>query len=105
VQLDPNDTDAYTELAKVLVMMNQQEQAQKMFERAVQIDPTNYVAHYRLASMYREQGKTDEAKQQVAEYLKYKQMKEKLRKTFQDMRVESGQRQDDTAVASQAKEE
>ena len=101
LQLDPNDTDACTELAKVLVMMNQQEQAQQLFERAVKIDPTNYVAHYRLASMYRQQGKTDEAKQQVDEYLKYKQMKDKLEKIFHDMRVESGQHPDhDTASAT-----
>lgn len=98
LQLDPNDTDACTELAKVLVMLNQREQAQQLFERAIQIDPTNYVAHYRLAAMYRQQGKTDEAKRQVAEYLKYKHMKDKLEEVFHDMRVESGQHLDnDTA--------
>jgi tetratricopeptide (TPR) repeat protein len=100
VQLDPNDADAYTELAKVLVMLNQREQAQQMFERAIQIDPTNYVAHYRLASMYRQQGKTDEAKQQVAEYLKYKQMKDKLQKIFHDMLVDSGQHPDDDTAST-----
>jgi Tfp pilus assembly protein PilF len=62
-----------------------------MFERAIQIDPTNYIAHYRLGTLYRQAGKADEAKQQVAEYLKYKQMKDKLEKIFQDMRVLSGQ--------------
>lgn len=101
LELDPNDTDACTELGKVLVMMNQQEQAQRMFERAIQIDPTNYVAHYRLASIYRQQGKTDEAKQQVDEYLKYKQMKDKLEKIFHDMQVDSGHHPDsDTASAT-----
>ena len=100
VQLDPNDPDAYTELAKVLAMMNQREQAQQMFERAIQLDPTNYVAHYRLATMYRQQGKTDEAKQQVAEYLKYKRMKDQLEKIFHDMRVESGQHPDKDAASA-----
>jgi Tfp pilus assembly protein PilF len=72
-----------------------------LFERAVKIDPTNYVAHYRLASMYRQQGKTDEAKQQADEYLKYKQMKDKLEKIFHDMRVESGQHtENDTGSAT-----
>ena len=101
VQLDPSDPDAYAELAKLLAMMNQPEQAKQMFEHAIRLDPTNYVAHYRLASMYRQQGKTDEAKQQVAEYLKYKQMKDKLERLFHDMRVESAQHQDnDTDTAS-----
>ncbi len=94
VELDPGDTDACTELAKVLILMNQPEKAEQMFERAVQADPTNYAAHYRLAALYREQGKTGEAKQQVAEFLKYKQMKDKLGKIFDDMRVASIQRPD-----------
>jgi cytochrome c-type biogenesis protein CcmH/NrfG len=100
LQLNPNDPDAYTELAKVLAMMNQREEAQQMFERAIQLDPTNYVAHYRLATMYRQQGKTDEAKQQVAEYLKYKRMKDQLEKIFHDMRVESGQHPDKDAASA-----
>lgn len=102
LQLDPNYTDACTELAKVLILMNQPNQARQMFEHAIQIDPTNYVAHYRLASLYRQEGKTDEAKQQVQDYLKYKQMKDKLEKIFRDMRVASAQRPDnDDAGAGQ----
>jgi Tfp pilus assembly protein PilF len=100
VELDPGDTDACTELAKVLILTDQPAKAQQMFERAVQDDPTNYAAHYRLAALYREQGKTDEAKHQVAEFLKYKQMNDKLGKIFDDMRVASSQRPDldDTAA-------
>jgi hypothetical protein len=66
-----------------------------MFERAVQIDPTDYVAHYRLSTLYREAGNESAAKEQVAEYLKYKGMKDKLKKIFQDMRVLSGQHEAD----------
>jgi Tfp pilus assembly protein PilF len=103
VELAPDDTDACTELAKVLILMNQPQRAEQMLERAVQIDPTNYVAHYRLAGLYREQGKSDDAKQQVAEYLKYKEMNDKLGRIFDDMRVASGHHQDldDTAAPRQ----
>ncbi len=87
LQLNPNDGDACTELAKILITMNQPLKAQRMFERAVQIDPTNDVAHYRLATLYREEGKAEDAKQQVALFLKYKQMKDKMEKIFHDMRV------------------
>ncbi len=90
VELAPGDTDAYTELAKVLVLTNQKDKAEQMLEHAVQIDPTNYAAHYRLAGLYRQEGKTDKAKEQVAEYQKYKQMKDTLEKIFEDMRVASG---------------
>jgi tetratricopeptide (TPR) repeat protein len=91
VETDPNDSDAFTELAKVLIEMNQPQKAEQILERAVQIDPTNYVAHYRLVTIYRQQGKADEAKQQLADYQKYKQMKDKLEKIFRDMRVATGQ--------------
>ncbi len=91
LQLDPNDTDACVEAGKVLVLMNQRDRAQSMFERAVQIDPSNYVAHYRLASIYRQEGRTDDVKEQINEYEKYKQMKDKLEQIFENMRVASGQ--------------
>jgi Flp pilus assembly protein TadD len=95
MEIDPNDGDAVTAVGKTLISMNQPEKAQQMFERAIQIDPTNYLAHYRLGTLYRQTGKTEEAKQQVAEYLKYKQMKEKLEKIFHDMRVLSGHNVDE----------
>ncbi|MGD0800289.1 MAG: tetratricopeptide repeat protein [Terracidiphilus sp.] len=91
LELDPNDSDACTKMGKLLVSMDQKDKAQKMFERAIQIDPTDVVAHFRLSGLYREAGKTAEAKEQVALYLKYKQMKEKLGKVFSDMKVDSGQ--------------
>jgi Tfp pilus assembly protein PilF len=87
LELDPNSSDACTEMAKLLVTMNQREKAQQLFERAIELDPTNYVAHYRLSTIYRQAGRTDDAKQQAAEYLKYKQMKSKLEKIFHDMRL------------------
>ncbi len=95
LQLNPNDGDACTELAKILMTMNQPKKAQQMLERAIQIDPTNDVAHYRLATLYRESGRVDEAKEQVNLYLKYKQMKDKMDSIFHNMRVLSPQRTSD----------
>lgn len=95
LEIDPADSDACTSVAKILVYMNEKEKARQLFERAVQLDPTNEVAHYRLGTLYREAGRTEEAKQQAAEYLKYKQMKQKLEKVFHDMRVLSNQRPTD----------
>jgi tetratricopeptide (TPR) repeat protein len=91
LQLDPNDSDACTELAKVLIQMDKNNEARLLLERAIQIDPANYVAHFRLSTLYRHQGKTDEAKQQVELYLRYKQMHEKVKKVIHDMRVASEQ--------------
>lgn len=95
LQLQPDDGDANLEMAKLLVTMNQSERAQQLLEHAIQIDPSNSVAHYRLATLYRRQGKTQQGDQEIAEYKKYKQMKDGLEKVFHDMRVESGQKNPD----------
>lgn len=92
VQLDPNDSDACTELAKVLILMNERDKAEQMLQRAVQADPSNYVAHFRLAGLYRQKGRIDDAKKEIDEYQKYKQMKDKLEKIFEDMRVKAARR-------------
>jgi tetratricopeptide (TPR) repeat protein len=97
VELQPNDANALVELGKILMTMNENEKAQEIFERAVKAEPTNTVARYRLSVLYRRQGKTAEADQQMAEYKKYKDMKSKLEKIFHDMRVGSLQKNaDDT---------
>jgi len=88
--IDPDNGDVCTELGKVFVTLNQHDKALPMFERAVQIDPSNYIAHYRLGTLYREAGRSDDAKEQVNQYLTYKQRKDKLEKVFNDMRVHSG---------------
>jgi tetratricopeptide (TPR) repeat protein len=91
LQLEPNDGDACTELAKVLIQMDRKGEALQLLERAAQIEPSNYIAHFRLSTLYRQQGRTEEAKQQVELYLRYKQMYEKLEKIIHDMRVASDQ--------------
>jgi cytochrome c-type biogenesis protein CcmH/NrfG len=89
IELDPNDGDAVTELGKILILMNDKERAKAMFERAIQIDPANYTAHYRLASLYREAGKTEEAKRHLLLHLKYKHIQDELERIFRDMKIPS----------------
>jgi cytochrome c-type biogenesis protein CcmH/NrfG len=95
LKLQPDDGDTNLEMAKVLISTNQSEKAQKLLEHVIEVDSTNYVAHYRLAALYRRQGETQKANQQIDEYKKYKDMKDKLQKVFHDMRVESGQKNSD----------
>src|SRR5882757_67651 len=97
VELQPNDPDALVELGKILMTMNENDKAQQVFEQAVKADPSNTVARYRLSMLYRRQGKTAEAEQQMTEYKKYKDMSSKLEKIFHDMRVGSLQKNADDA--------
>lgn len=87
VQLQPSDAEAITGLAKVLMLLNQPDKAQPLLERALQLDPTSASAHFRLSTLYRQAGRTAEAKRELEEYQKYKKMKENLRDTYHNMRV------------------
>ena len=86
--LQPDDPDANFGLAKTLISMEQPAKALPVLERAVQLDPTNAAAHFRLSTLYREQGRPNDAKHEVEEYKKYKEMKEKLQGIYKEMQVQ-----------------
>ncbi len=93
VQLQPNDAEADIGLAKVLMLMNQPDKAEPLLQRALQLDPTSAAAHFRLSTLYRQAGRTADAKRELEEYQKYKQMKEKLQDIYHDMRVKPAQQE------------
>src|SRR5258708_1558089 len=95
VQLQPNDAEANIGLAKVLMLMNQPEQDEPLLQRALQLDPTSAAAHFRLSTLYRQAGRTADAKRQLEEYQKYKEMKEKLQDIYHDMRVKPAKQEGD----------
>ena len=96
VQLQPDNTEANIGFAKVLMSMDQPQKAQQLLEHAIQLDPTSAVAHFRLSTIYRQAGRAADAKHELEEYEKYKEMKEKLRDIYQAMRLQPlKQEQDD----------
>ena len=78
-KLQPSDPEANIGLAKVFMTMDQPQKAEPLLQHALQLDPTSAVAHFRLSTIYRQTGRTADAKHELEEYQKYKQMKEKLR--------------------------
>jgi cytochrome c-type biogenesis protein CcmH/NrfG len=95
VAMQPNDPDACTEFAKILMTMKEHDKARSLLLHALEIDPINYTAHYRLSTLDRQEGKPEEARQELAKYEKYKEMKDKLRSIFHDMRVPLGDKSED----------
>jgi tetratricopeptide (TPR) repeat protein len=89
-ELQPDDPEANSGLGKMLAAMGQPEKAEKVLEHAVQMDPTNAVIHYRLSTVYRRLGRTDDAKREVEQYRKYKDLKAKLRDTYHELHLDSG---------------
>jgi len=88
VELQPDDPEANYELGKVLAAMNQPEKAEKLLEHAVQMDPTDAVIHFRLSTVYKKLGRTEDAKHEVDLYQKYKDLKEKLRDTYRELHLD-----------------
>jgi thioredoxin-like negative regulator of GroEL len=74
-------------MAKTLIAMNEQAKALPLLERAVQLEPTNAAAHFRLSTIYREMGRTADSQHEVEEYKKYKLLKEKLEAVFKEMQI------------------
>jgi len=95
LKLQPNDAEANIGLAKALMSMNQSEKALPLLEHAVKLDPTSAVAHFRLSTVYRQMGRTADAKRELEEYQKYKEMKEKLRELYRQMRLVPGKNENE----------
>jgi tetratricopeptide (TPR) repeat protein len=87
VEMQPDDAVALTGLAGVLISQQQQAKALPLLERAVQLDPTSAAAHFRLSTLYRNAGRIDDAKRELAEYLKYKKMHSDLSAILKQMRL------------------
>lgn len=87
IALQPTEPLANLGLAKALAAMKQPDKAAALLEGVIERDPTNEIAHFRLSSVYRQLGRQDDAKRELVEYQKYKEMKDKLRKVYQSLRL------------------
>jgi tetratricopeptide (TPR) repeat protein len=87
----PNDTDASIGLAHVYTERSQPETALPLLQGVITADPTNVLAHYRLSSAYRALKRPDDAKRELEMYQKYKDIREKMRTIYKEMRQESPQ--------------
>ena len=88
VEMQPDDADAKIGLAKTLIELNQLDKALQVLEQAIQQEPTNPAAHYRLSTLYKKQGRLDDAKREVDLYMKFKDLKDKLRATYKDLLIQ-----------------
>jgi tetratricopeptide (TPR) repeat protein len=91
-----DDVDAEVGLASVYSQKDDPAAALPLLQSAVRADPGNIMAHYRLSMVYRALHRPDDAKSELAEYKKYKDLKEKLRTIYKDMKVDAPQIAPDT---------
>jgi tetratricopeptide (TPR) repeat protein len=84
--LQPNDAEAKTGLAIVLISTNRTEQAMTLLESALKDDPTNITAHFRLSALYRRAGRTADAVREMEAFRRYQELKDKLSKVLKRRR-------------------
>ena len=87
----PKDVDAEVGLAFIYSQKNDQANALTLLQSAVATEPGNIMAHYRLSAVYRALHRPEDAKRELAEYKKYKDLKEKLRTIYKDMKIDTPQ--------------
>jgi len=88
LELQPNDAEANLGVAKALTSMRRAKEAEPYLKRAAQLEPFNAATHYRLSLIYRELGRTADAQRELSEYQKYKEMKERLKQVYEEMRLQ-----------------
>jgi tetratricopeptide (TPR) repeat protein len=84
----PNNADAALGLARVYSEKNEDDKALPLLLHVLEADPTNMLAHFRLSALYRKLHRPDDAKRELAEYRKYKGIKEELRQVYGAMRIQ-----------------
>lgn len=81
---------------KTLIKMNQPYMTLPLLEASVQLEPTDATAHYRLATLYKSMGRTEDARREMELYKKYKDLKDKLRVVYKEMLLQpEGIREDE----------
>jgi Tfp pilus assembly protein PilF len=82
-------------LAHVYIEKDEAATALPLLEPLVAADPTNVLAHYRLSTAYRKLKRPDDAKRELDAYQKYKDIKEKMRTVYKEMRLDAPQDEPD----------
>jgi tetratricopeptide (TPR) repeat protein len=95
LKLRSDDADAALGLARVYTEKNDLASALPLLEQVTTADPTNVLAHYRLSTVYRKLNRPTDAKRELDAYQKYKDIREKLRLIYKELRLETPQSEED----------
>ena len=88
VELHPDDAEANLGMGRTLSQMDRAKDAEPFLKRAAQLEPFTAVTHYRLSLVYRSLGRTAEAQTELAEFQRLKDMKERLKQVYTEMRLQ-----------------
>lgn len=83
----PEDPDALLGMAKIDTDEGRDSQALQRLKTVLRADPSNMLARFRLSALYRKLHQLDDAKHELAEYQRLKQLKEGLRTVYSTMKL------------------
>ena len=89
LELQPNDADACLGIGRTLIQLHRPAEAEPYLKRSVELEPFTAAAHYRLSLVYRGSGRTADAEKELAEFQRLKDMKERLKQVYQEMRLQA----------------
>lgn len=102
--LDPNEVQSQLGLAKLLMAQQKPQEALKYLREAVQSDPLNGEAHYRLGLACRDLKMTAEAEKEMHLFQEIKQAKDRMRDLYRQMNKRPESSDDETIGAEQPSE-
>jgi len=85
LKLQPNSADAKIGMANVLTERGDPAAAAPLLEQVIAADPSNYLAHFRLSTVYRKLHRPEDVKRELDAYTKYKDMHEKLTSIYKTL--------------------
>ncbi len=88
LELQPNDAEAGLGMGKTLSQLHRPAEALPYLQRAAELEPFTAVTHYRLSLVYRASGRAADAQKELAEFQRLKEMKERLKQVYQEMRLQ-----------------
>ncbi len=88
LELQPNDSEACLGMGRTLMQLRRTTEAETYLKRSVELEPFTAAAHYRLSLVYRSLGRSADAQKELAEFQRLKDMKERLKQVYQDMRLQ-----------------
>jgi tetratricopeptide (TPR) repeat protein len=88
LELQPQDAEACLGIGRTLIQMHRPAEAESYLKRSVELEPFTAAAHYRLSLVYRAAGRTTDAQKELAEFQRLKDMKERLKQVYQEMRLQ-----------------
>jgi tetratricopeptide (TPR) repeat protein len=88
LELQPQDAEACLGIGRTLIQMHRSSEAESYLKRSVELEPFTAATHYRLSLVYRAAGRTADAQRELAEFQRLKEMKERLKQVYQEMRLQ-----------------